>query len=91
MALNIEPVNLVTIVELALEVTVASSAAEALMLFDRQPPDILISDIGMPDIDGYMLMQQIRQRSPSGGFNEAMPSGKRQDVPTIALTADAGE
>lgn len=45
------------------QVTVAATAAEALMLFDRQPPDILISDIGMPDIDGYMLMQQIRQRS----------------------------
>jgi PAS domain S-box-containing protein len=63
------------------QVTVASSATEALMLFDRQPPDILISDIGMPNMDGYMLMQQIRQRSPQqGGLIRA-----------IALTAYAGE
>lgn len=51
------------------------------MLFDRQPPDILISDIGMPDMDGYMLMQEIRKRSPQqGGLIRA-----------IALTAYAGE
>jgi PAS domain S-box-containing protein len=63
------------------QVTVAASAAEVLMLFDRQQPDILISDIGMPDMDGYMLMQQIRQRSPQqGGLIRA-----------IALTAYAGE
>ncbi len=71
------------------QVTVAASAAEALMLFDRQPPDILISDIGMRDMDGYMLMQQIRRRSPQQGgliraVSEAMPKA-------IALTAYAGE
>ncbi|OKH42877.1 hypothetical protein NIES2101_32130 [Calothrix sp. HK-06] len=63
------------------QVTVAATAAEALMLFDRQLPDILISDIGMPDMDGYTLMQQIRQRSPQqGGLIRA-----------IALTAYAAE
>ncbi|WP_456341416.1 MULTISPECIES: ATP-binding protein [Tolypothrix] len=63
------------------QVTVAATAAEVLMLFDRQPPDLLISDIGMPDMDGYMLMEQIRRRSPQqGGLIRA-----------IALTAYAGE
>ncbi|GAA6616625.1 ATP-binding protein [Scytonema sp. NUACC26] len=63
------------------QVSAAASAAEVLLLFDRQPPDILISDIGMPKTDGYMLMQQIRSRSPErGGL-----------VPAIALTAYAGE
>ncbi|MUG98768.1 PAS domain S-box protein [Scytonema sp. UIC 10036] len=63
------------------QVTLAASAAEALMLFERQPPDIVISDIGMPDMDGYMLMEQIRKRSPEqGGLIRA-----------IALTAYAGE
>lgn len=63
------------------QVTVATTAAEALMIFDRQPPDILISDIGMPDLDGYMLMQQVRQRSPQAG----------KLIRAIALTAYAGE
>lgn len=63
------------------QVVTVASAAEVLLLFDRQPPDLLISDIGMPEIDGYMLMQQIRQRSPERGGM----------VPAIALTAYAGE
>ncbi|MBD3884660.1 PAS domain S-box protein [Phormidium tenue FACHB-886] len=63
------------------EVAAVASAAEVLMVFDRQPPDIFISDIGMPEIDGYMLIQQIRSRSPEqGGL-----------VPAIALTAYAAE
>jgi PAS domain S-box-containing protein len=78
------------------QVTVATTATEALMLFDRQPPDILISDIGMPDMDGYMLMQQIRQRSPQQGglicgLSEAIPKALRHEVQAIALTAYAGE
>ncbi|MBD2461925.1 PAS domain S-box protein [Oscillatoria sp. FACHB-1407] len=63
------------------KVKVAASAVEALRLFDRQQPDLLISDIGMPGMDGYALIQQIRQRSPQqGGL-----------VPAIALTAYAAE
>ncbi|MFB2892873.1 PAS domain S-box protein [Aerosakkonemataceae cyanobacterium BLCC-F50] len=65
----------------AMQVRVAASAAEALKLFDEQLPDIFISDIGMPEVDGYMLMQQIRSRSPKqGGLIKA-----------IALTAYAGD
>ncbi|MDZ8183383.1 MAG: PAS domain S-box protein [Nostoc sp. ChiSLP02] len=63
------------------QVTIAASAAEALMLFERQAPHILISDLGMPDMDGYTLMQQIRSRSPQQGAK----------IPAIALSAYAGE
>ncbi|AFY87700.1 ATP-binding protein [Chroococcidiopsis thermalis] len=63
------------------EVQVAASAAEAMLIFDRFVPNVLISDIGMPDLDGYMLMQQVRQRSPQAGGQ----------VSAIALTAYAGE
>ncbi|MDM9379277.1 ATP-binding protein [Chlorogloeopsis sp. ULAP01] len=62
-------------------VSVAASATEALTLLECFQPDILISDIGMPDIDGYMLMQEIRKRSPKqGGL-----------IGAIALTAYAAE
>ncbi|HEY9878765.1 MAG TPA: PAS domain-containing protein [Leptolyngbyaceae cyanobacterium] len=63
------------------QVVVARSAAEVLSLFDQDPPDIFISDIGMPEVDGYMLMRQIRGRSAAQGGH----------VPAIALTAYAGE
>ena len=61
------------------EVTTAGSAAEALAEVAKAPPDVLISDIGMPDEDGYALMQKIR----------ALPAGEGGRVPAIALTAYA--
>ncbi|BCL36984.1 PAS domain S-box protein [Nostoc sp. MS1] len=63
------------------EVTAVSSAQEALEALSQSLPDVLVSDIGMPDVDGYMLIRQIRERSPQEGG----------DIPAIALTAYAGE
>jgi PAS domain S-box-containing protein len=63
------------------EVRVATSAAEALEIFSGFQPDILVSDIGMPEVDGYILMQQIR----------ALPTEQGGKVGAIALTAYAKE
>ncbi|WP_341528090.1 ATP-binding protein [Nostoc sp. UHCC 0302] len=41
-------------------VTAVSSASEALGVLTQSQPDVLLSDIGMPDVDGYMLIQQVR-------------------------------
>jgi PAS domain S-box-containing protein len=62
-------------------ITVASSAKEALTAFNESVPDILVSDIGMPEMDGYMLMEKLR----------SLPAEKGGEVPAIALTAYAGE
>jgi PAS domain S-box-containing protein len=62
-------------------VTAVSSAQEALQALSESIPDVLISDIGMPKTDGYMLMREVRSRSPGQGGH----------VPAIALTAYAGE
>ncbi|MBD2089273.1 response regulator [Microcoleus sp. FACHB-1515] len=59
-------------------VTAVPSAIAALNVFVQSPPDVLVSDIGMPDMDGYELMRQLRHRQ-----------GDR--VPAVALTAYAGE
>ena len=59
------------------QVTMASSAEEALRMIDRAPPDVLVSDIGMPGTDGYMFIRQVRQRTPD----------RSGTVPAIALTA----
>lgn len=61
-------------------VILATSADEALALLTQSPPDVLLSDIGMPDRDGYMLMRQVRTLPPEQGGQ----------VPAIALTAYAG-
>ncbi|PSB18834.1 PAS domain S-box protein [Phormidesmis priestleyi ULC007] len=63
------------------EVLAAASAAEGLACLESFQPDVLISDIGMPEMDGYKLMQQIRSRLSEQGGN----------VPAIALTAYAGD
>jgi CheY-like chemotaxis protein len=60
-------------------VTVAASAAEAYELIMDNAPDLLISDIGMPGVDGYELIHRVRQLLADGG-------GK---LPAIALTAYA--
>ena len=59
------------------KVRVAGSAAEAVDALVASVPDILISDIGMPGIDGYDLIRQVRGLPPNRG-------GK---VAAIALTA----
>jgi PAS domain S-box-containing protein len=63
------------------QVTVVASAFEVLETLRQEKPDILLSDIGMPEMDGYMLIRQIRAMLPEQG-------GK---IPAIALTAYAGE
>jgi CheY-like chemotaxis protein len=60
-------------------VTEADSATAALTALGQARFDVLVSDIGMPNIDGYALIRQIR----------AQPQGKT--LPAIALTAYAGE
>lgn len=62
-------------------VTIAASGKEALQTFDQTNFDLVISDIGMPEMDGYRLIQQIRSR----------PAEYGGQVNAIALTAYAGE
>jgi CheY-like chemotaxis protein len=43
-------------------VSTASDGAEALDAFDRIQPEIVLLDIGLPDIDGYEVARRIRSR-----------------------------
>ena len=61
-------------------VRAVSSAVEALDELLREGADILISDIGMPEMDGYELIHRIRSAE-----------GEVRDIPAIALTAYAGD
>jgi len=48
-------------------VETARHAAAALEAVDRQRPDVVFSDIGMPDIDGYELARRLRQMPEMAG------------------------
>lgn len=61
------------------EIVEASSAAEALNVIKHQSFNLIISDIGMPDEDGFSLITKIRNLSVEAGGN----------TPAIALTAYA--
>lgn len=55
------------------EVSVAYSAFEALRELKERRPDLILSDLGMPDGDGYQLMKMVRSRSQSeGGWTPAI-------------------
>jgi PAS domain S-box-containing protein len=62
------------------EVVVVGSAVEALAEMERQRFDVLVSDIGMPLMDGYALISKIRQ----------LPKERGGEIPAAALTAYAG-
>lgn len=63
------------------EVETADSAAEGMELFKRRPPDVLVSDVGMPEEDGFSFIERIRALSPDQGSR----------IPALALTAFARE
>lgn len=62
------------------EVLMAESAAVAISLLEQQRPHVLVSDIAMPDEDGYALIRRVR----------ALPPDRGGDTPAIAVTAYSG-
>jgi CheY-like chemotaxis protein len=60
-------------------VILAASATEALELLKTQKPHVLVSDIGMPETDGYSFIRAVR----------SLPTGAGGRTPAIALTAFA--
>ena len=62
-----------------MEVRMAGSAAAAMTELETFTPHVIISDIGMPDEDGYFLIRNIR----------TLPHEEKKNIPAIALTAFA--
>ncbi len=61
------------------EVITAGTASEALLAVESGKPDVLVSDIGMPDADGFELLRRVR----------ALGADRGGRIPAIALTAFA--
>jgi len=64
--------------ECGAEVSIADSVQAALEEIERQPPQVLVSDIGMPYEDGYQLIRKVRNQGKSA-----------RELPAVALTAFA--
>ena len=62
-------------------VTAVSSAGEAIKAIRRKRPDVLVSDIAMPDEDGYGLIEKIR----------LLEANEEESIPAVAITAYAKE
>jgi PAS domain S-box-containing protein len=60
-------------------VLAVATAADGLTAIHRRPPDVLVSDIGMPEADGYDLIRAVRR----------LPAEAGGRTPAIALTAFA--
>src|SRR5262249_50757337 len=62
------------------ELRTASNAGDALELLKNWKPDVLVSDVGMPGEDGYLLISRVRALGPDDGGR----------TPAVALTGYAG-
>ncbi|HXI31726.1 MAG TPA: ATP-binding protein, partial [Vicinamibacterales bacterium] len=60
-------------------VTAVQSAAAALRVLKKSVPDVLVSDVGMPGVDGHALIRQVR----------GLPESEGGQIPAVALTAYA--
>src|SRR5581483_6793617 len=69
----------VVLTQCGAEVQTASSTQEALEMISQWRPNVLVSDIGMPGEDGYVLINKVRSLSPEQGGR----------TPAAALTPDA--
>ena len=65
--------------ECGAEMYSASNGEDALRCIEQEHPQLLLSDIGMPDLDGYQLLRKVRELGPKRGGM----------IPAIALTAFA--
>jgi signal transduction histidine kinase/CHASE1-domain containing sensor protein/CheY-like chemotaxis protein len=60
-------------------VTAVSTAGDAIRAITQKRPDVLVSDIAMPDEDGYGLIEKVRR----------LENGQSENIPAVAITAYA--
>jgi DNA-binding response OmpR family regulator len=89
--------NIVTSLEFLMrragfEVTIARDGREAVAALDRPPPDLMLLDVMMPELDGYAVCEQVRARREWDGTRIVMLSARGRDAERdrgLSLGADA--
>jgi YesN/AraC family two-component response regulator len=72
------------------DILTAESGEEGLEVFDREKPDIVLTDIKMPGMDGIEVLQEIKKRSPSTEVIVITGHGD-MDLAIQALNLDAAD
>ncbi len=70
------------------EVATAHDGLEALTLFQQSPPDLIITDLGMPEMDGIELTREIRRTSDTPILVLSVREAERQKVAALDSGAD---
>jgi len=65
--------------ELPLEVQLVTSGFDALLEIGRHPPDLLITDLNMPGLDGFQMIRRIRENKLTAGTDIVVVSGMSDD------------
>ena len=70
------------------ETVVSTDGSRALSLLETEQPDIILLDLMLPEIDGFELCRQVRERSSVGVIVVSARGGDRDKVAALNLGAD---
>jgi DNA-binding response OmpR family regulator len=73
------------------EVTTAANGAECLMQIDQNRPDLVVLDVTMPVLDGYRVLEVIREKPETAGLPVIMLTAKRADQDVVRSLAKGAE
>ncbi|NDY93931.1 hybrid sensor histidine kinase/response regulator [Ideonella livida] len=71
------------------QVDLAADGVQALRLYEAGGHALILTDLHMPEMDGYQLAQAVREREARAGAATARLGGSGPRVPIVALTANA--
>jgi two-component system, OmpR family, KDP operon response regulator KdpE len=70
------------------DTVVSTDGVRALQLLETEEPDIVLLDLMLPEVDGFELCRQIRERSPVGIIVVSARGGERDKVTALNVGAD---
>ena len=73
------------------EIATASNGAECLLAMEADRPDLLILDVTMPVLDGYRVLEVIRERPETSALPVIMLTAKREDEDVVRSLATGAE
>jgi len=70
------------------DTVVSTDGAKALQLLETEQPDIVLLDLMLPEVDGFDLCREVRERSPVGVIVISARGGERDKVTALNMGAD---